>query len=365
MTNDLLYQIAITKIPKVGGVTARTLISYCGGVEAVFKTKKKALLKIPTIGETIANNIINQKILKEAEKEINFIDKYKIQPVFYLDKNYPSRLKNYNDAPLMLFYKGTSDLNHPRIVGIVGTRKPTERGKAICQEIVADLKKYNVLIISGLAYGIDITAHRKSVDLGIETIGTLGHGLDRIYPSTHKPTAERMVKCGGLLTEFTSGTEPLHTNFPARNRIIAGLADALIVVETAYKGGSMITANMANSYNKDVFAIPGRVRDEYSVGCNNLIKSHRANLMQSVKDVNYIMRWEVEDEQKNKQRTLFVELNEIEQKIVDFLRQEESIAIDVLAAKMQLSPSILSMNLLNLEFQNLIKTLPGKRYMLL
>ncbi|MGB1120828.1 MAG: DNA-processing protein DprA [Saprospiraceae bacterium] len=364
MSNDLIYRIAISKIPKVGAVTARTLIGYCGSVENVFRAKKKDLLKIPNIGETIARNILSQDVLRQAAAEIEFIEKYKIQPIFYLDKNYPARLKHYNDAPLMLFYKGTSDLNHVRIVGIVGTRKPSERGKAICEEIVEDLKPYNVVIISGLAYGIDITAHRKSVDLGIETIGTLGHGLDRIYPAAHKKTAEKMVKCGGLLTEFTSGTQPHHTNFPARNRIIAGLSDVLIVVETARSGGSMITAKMANDYNKDVFAIPGRVKDKKSEGCNLLIKSHRANLMDSVEDIKYIMRWETE-EPKAQQRSLFVELSEIERKIVEALRGKESVPIDDLVFYLKLSPSVLSINLLNLEFQGVIKTLPGKRYMLI
>ena len=364
MTNDLLYRIAISKIPKIGAVLARNLISYCGGVEAVFNSKKKDLLKIPNIGETLANNILNQNVLKAAEDEIKFIEKYKIQPIFYLDKNYPSRLKNYHDAPLMLFYKGNSDLNHARIVGIVGTRQPTERGKAFCEEIVAELQQYNVLIISGLAYGIDITAHKKSVDLGIETIGVLGHGLDRIYPAVHKPTAEKMVKNGGLLTEFTSGTTPHKDNFPARNRIIAGLADALIVVETARSGGSIITAKMANDYNKDVFAVPGRLKDTYSEGCNMLIKTHRANLIESIEDVNYIMRWETNDKIAGKQQALFVELSEIEQKIVAALRNEESVDIDTLAFRTQLSPSILSMNLLNLEFKNMLKALPGKRFML-
>ncbi|MFT6936909.1 MAG: DNA processing protein, partial [Saprospiraceae bacterium] len=320
MSNDLLYRIAISKIPKIGAVLARNLISYCGGVEAVFHTKKKDLLKIPNIGETLASNILNQNVLQEAENEIKFIEKYKIQPIFYLDKNYPGRLKHYHDAPLMLFYKGNADLNHARIVGIVGTRKPTERGKALCEEIVAELQQYNVLIISGLAYGIDVTAHKKSVNLGIETVGVLGHGLDRIYPAAHKSTAEKMVKNGGLLTEFTSGTIPHKDNFPARNRIIAGLADALIVVETARSGGSIITAKIANDYNKDVFAIPGRLKDSYSEGCNMLIKTHRANLMESVADINYIMRWETEDNKQTKQRSLFVELSETEHKIVDILR---------------------------------------------
>jgi DNA processing protein len=364
MSNDLLYRIAISKIPKIGAVLARNLISYCGGVEAVFHTKRKDLIKIPSIGETLANNILNQNVLQEAENEIKFIEKYKIEPIFYLDKNYPGRLKNYHDAPLMLFYKGTSDLNQARIVGIVGTRKPTERGKAFCEEIVMELQQYNVMIISGLAYGIDITAHKKSVDLGMETVGVLGHGLDRIYPAAHKSTAEKMVRNGGLLTEFTSGTTPHKDNFPARNRIIAGLADALIVVETARSGGSIITAKIANDYNKDVFAIPGRLKDQYSEGCNMLIKTHRANLMESVADISYIMQWEINDK-KGKQRSLFVELSEIEQKIVTILTGEESLDIDTLAFRTQLSPSILSMNLLNLEFQNMIKPLPGKRFMLI
>jgi DNA processing protein len=365
MSNDLLYRIAISKIPKIGAVLARNLISYCGGVEAVFRTKRKDLLKIPSIGETLAKNILNQNVLQEAEDEIKFIEKYKIEPIFYLDKNYPSRLKHYHDAPLMLFYKGTSDLNQARIVGIVGTRKPTERGKAFCEEIVTELQQYNVMIISGLAYGIDVTAHKKSVDLGMETVGVLGHGLDRIYPAAHKSTAEKMVRNGGLLTEFTSGTTPHKDNFPARNRIIAGLADALIVVETARSGGSIITAKIANDYNKDVFAIPGRLKDQYSEGCNMLIKTHRANLMESVADISYIMQWETDDKQTGKQRSLFVELSEIEQEIVNVLTAEESLDIDTLAFRTQLPPSILSMNLLNLEFQNMIKTLPGKRYMLI
>jgi DNA processing protein len=365
MSNDLLYRIAISKIPKIGAVLARNLISYCGGVEAVFRTKRKDLLKIPSIGETLAKNILNQNVLQEAEDEIKFIEKYKIEPIFYLDKNYPSRLKHYHDAPLMLFYKGTSDLNQARIVGIVGTRKPTERGKAFCEEIVTELQQYNVMIISGLAYGIDVTAHKKSVDLGMETVGVLGHGLDRIYPAAHKSTAEKMVRNGGLLTEFTSGTTTHKDNFPARNRIIAGLADALIVVETARSGGSIITAKIANNYNKDVFAIPGRLKDQYSEGCNMLIKTHRANLMESVADISYIMQWETDDKQTGKQRSLFVELSEIEQKIVNVLTAEESLDIDTLAFRTQLPPSILSMNLLNLEFQNMIKTLPGKRYMLI
>ncbi len=365
MTDDLLYRIAITKIPKIGAVNARTLISYCGGVEAVFKAKKQTLLKIPSIGEALAKNVLNQDVLKAAEAEMKFIQKNNIQPIFYLDKNYPSRLKNYNDAPLMLFYKGNADLNHHRIVGIIGTRKPTERGKAMCEEIVSELLKYDVMIVSGLAYGIDITAHKKSVELGIENVGVLGHGLDRIYPGSHEATAKKMINCGGLLTEFTSGVMPLRENFPARNRIIAGLADALIVVETARSGGSIITAKIANDYNKDVFAVPGRIKDKFSEGCNMLIKTHRANLMESVADISYIMQWEAKEKQIGKQRSLFVELSVIEQQIVDLLRNEESMDIDTLAFKTQLSPSILSMNILNLEFENVVKMLPGKRYMLI
>ena len=361
---NLLYKIAITKIPLVGAVTAKNLISYCGGVEAVFKANKKALTKIPGIGEQTADNILKQNVLKEAEKEYQFIEKNGIQPIFYLDKNFPRRLKPYNDCPVMLYYKGNADLNANRIIGIVGTRKPSAHGVAACEELVEGLKAYNPVIISGLAYGIDVTAHKKCVDLGIPTIGVLGHGLGQIYPHIHRNTAYEMVENGGLLSEYTSQVGPDREHFPMRNRIVAGLWDALIVVETAARGGSIITAQQANNYNKDVFAIHGRPKDKNSIGCNKLIKEHRANLYESPEDIAYVLHWEYSEKGEPIQKKLFVDLTEKEKIIIDLLQEEDETGIDKLSFKSKIPNSEMASLLLELEFKGMLKTLPGKRYIL-
>lgn len=364
MEENLLYKVAITKIPLVGAVTAKNLISYCGGVEAVFKAKKKALTKIPGIGAQTADNILKQNVLKEAEKELNFIDQNGIQPIFYLDKNFPRRLKPYNDCPVMLYYKGTANLNANRIIGIVGTRKPTVQGIAACEELVEGLKPYNPLIISGLAYGVDVTAHKKCVDIGVPTVGVLGHGLGRIYPASHRNVAHEMTQNGGLLSEYTSQVGPDREHFPMRNRIVAGLCDALIVVETAARGGSMITAQQANNYNKDVFAIPGRVKDKNSIGCNKLIKEHRANLYESPEDIAYVLHWEYAEDGQPVQKKLFVDLTEKEKVIIDLLQEEDEAGIDKLSFKSKIPNSEMASLLLELEFKGMLKTLPGKRYVL-
>lgn len=361
---ELLYQIAITKIPLVGAVTAKNLIGYCGGVQAVFEAKKKELVKIPGIGESIADNIIKQDVLRQAEEELRFIEKNGVQPIFYLDKDYPKRLKHHHDSPLLLFYQGTSNLNLDRTVAIVGTRQPTVQGKIICEEIVEGLRPYKPLIISGLAYGIDITAHQKALDCGLETIGVLGHGLGRIYPASHRRTAQKMISQGGLLSEYTSSVGPDREHFPMRNRIVAALCDALIVIETAKKGGSIITAKLADKYSKDVFAVPGRLRDEKSEGCNHLIKSHKASLIESAEDIAYVLRWEKENGQRVQQQELFVELSEQEKKVIDYLNEAEEAGIDRLTADTSIGNSEMAALLLNLEFKGMVKTLPGKRYVL-
>ena len=362
--SELLYKIAITKIPKVGAVVARNLISYCGGVKAVFEAKKKDLVAIPGIGPQIAQSIVNQKVLREAEEELKFIEKHNIKLLFYLDRDYPTRLKHYNDSPILLFYKGNTQLNHNRIVSIVGTRKPSIHGITLCEDLVEGLKPYGVVVVSGLAYGIDVTAHRKCLKLGIETIGVVAHGLSMIYPSQHRSIAEKMIQQGGLLTEHTSKIGPEKDHFPIRNRIIAGLCDALVVVETAKKGGSMISAAFANNYNKDVFAIPGRIKDAKSKGCNFLIKTHRANLLESVEDIAYIMQWDKEDKKKTVQRQLFVELSEKERFIVNHLRGHEYLSIDRITHIVQLSPSKTAALMLNLELKGVVRVLAGKRYVL-
>ncbi len=363
--SDILYKIAITKIPGIGAVTAKQLIAWCGGVKNVFQASKKDLLNIPGIGQATVKNIQNQEYLQEAKEELIFIQENNIQTLFYLDDNYPKRLTHFNDAPILLYYKGNADLNHPRIVGIVGTRKPTEWGKSYCEKLVEELKAYDVLVISGLAYGVDITAHKKSVEMEIPTIGCLGHGLHMIYPAKHKSVAKKMLTNGGLLTEFTSKQKPDAPHFPMRNRIIAGMSDALIVIETARRGGSMITAEIANHYNKDVFAVPGRISDPNSEGCNLLIKSHKAQLMDSARDIGFIMRWEKEGKKKQgQQRELFIELSEDENKIMETLHQKESEAVDAISYETGFPQSQLAGLLLNLEFKGVIKSLPGKRYMI-
>ncbi len=361
---NLLYKIAITKIPKVGPVTARNLVSYCGGVEAVFQTKKSDLLKIPGIGPDTSARILNKNVLIEAEKELNFVEKNDVQTFFYLDKDYPQRLKPFQDSPVLLYYQGRSDLNHSKIVSIVGTRTPTALGKAICEEIVEGLSVFNVLIVSGLAYGVDVLTHQKCLDFNIPTIGVLGHGLTQIYPSKHKKIADKMIECGGLLTEFSSEISIEREHFPMRNRIIAGMCDALLVIETAQKGGSMISAHMANNYGKDVFAVPGRLNDKFSQGCNHLIKTHKAALIESAEDLGYIMRWDKKSENKSVQKSLFVELSEEEQQIVDLLQNVDDLSIDKLSKETRLNSSKMAEIMLDLEFKGIVKTLPGKRYFL-
>jgi len=363
--NELLYKIAITKIPKVGAVTAKNLISYCGGVQAVFEAKKKELLRVPGIGEQTATNIVGQNVLLAAEKEIAFMEQHNIRSFFYLDDDYPSRLKYYNDAPVMLYYRGTTDLNVQRMVAIVGTRKPTIHGIAACEELVENLKAYGVTIISGLAYGIDVAAHRKCLEQGIDTVGVMGSGLGFIYPAQHRQVAEQMVKQGGLLTEYTHELGPDREHFPARNRIVVGMCDALIVVETARKGGSMISATKAVQYNKEVFAVPGRLRDNLSNGCNHLIRTNQAQLLQQASDIAEVLNWDIQTSPKSKQQSLFVELTPQEQSIISALKGKDHLGLDSLSYATKMSTSQLASLLLDLEFRGVIRSLPGKRYVLM
>jgi DNA processing protein len=292
-------------------------------------------------------------------KELYFIEQHQIQTFFYLEKDYPSRLKHYPDAPLLLYFKGNASLNHLRTVGVIGTREPSFYGKALCEELVEALAPYQAQIISGLAFGVDITAHRAALQSGQETIGVLGNGLQQIYPFHHREIAMRMIDQGGLLTELPSFKGPDREHFPMRNRIVAALSDAVIVVETATKGGSMITARLANDYNKDVFAFPGRVGDPKSEGCNLLIKSHRAHLIEQVEDLVYTLRWEPQTPQ---QTELFVELDEAEKQVVQLVRAKPEISVDELAYEMAHPISQLAPLLLSLEFKGMVRALPGNRY---
>jgi len=364
LSEQLKYQIAITLIPGVGPVLTRNLISYCGGVEAVFNEKEKSLLKIPDIGPITAKAIVMHSVFERAEQECNFITKHSIKPLFFLDSDYPQRLRNCSDAPVILYFKGKTDFNKQRVISIVGTRKASDYGKTICEQLLNDLAALDIIVVSGLAYGIDICAHKAALKNNISTVGVLAHGLDRVYPSAHKSIADKMVDNGGLLSEYISETNPDKENFPTRNRIVAGISDAVVVIEAAHRGGALITAEIANNYNRDVFAVPGRVNDIYSQGCNRLIKTNKAALIESAADLVYILGWELQKEKTKptSQRKLFIELSNDENAIVQLLNEHKQLDVDTLANLGNLPLSKISSALLTLEFSGILKSLPGKRY---
>ncbi len=365
LKENLLFEIGLTLIEGIGDVTAKNLLAYCGSAEAVFNEKKNKLIKIPGVGQINANSIVkSQTVLSRAEEEIRFIEKYNISPLFFTDENYPRRLKSCSDGPVLLYYKGTANLNADKIVAVVGTRRPSEYGKQLTEQLVNDLSGSGALIISGLAYGVDILAHRTALDSGLDTVGVLAHGLDRIYPGSHDKSAKKMLLQGGLLTDFMSKTNPDAVNFPKRNRIVAGLCDALVVVESKRSGGSLITATIGTSYNKDVFAFPGQAGEALSEGGNGLIKQNKATLIENAEDLLYAMQWQDQKKlnQKSKQIPLQIKLNEEEDLVFRQFLNKPSAHLDEICQTTELPVSKVAAILLQLEFSNLVKSKPGKMY---
>ena len=362
MTNRKLYEIALTLIPGIGDVNGKKLVAYCGGAEAVFCEKKKALTQISGIGEATVDAIVSQKVIRRAEEELRFTEKNGIKPLFYLDADYPKRLQHCHDSPMLLYYKGNADLNALKVVGVVGTRNITDYGRYAAEKIVEDLKLDNALIVSGLAYGVDAVAHRAALKYDLATVGVLGHGMQTIYPAENRKLSTNMLEKGGILTECVSGTQPDRENFPKRNRIVAGMVDCLVVVESALKGGAMITAEIANSYDREVFAFPGRVGDIYSEGCNQLIKTNKANLLTGATDLRYVMRWDVETKVVAKQMRMFRDFSEDEKKVMDVFAKNNVVHLDDIIVGTDLSPSKIASVLLSLEFDGVLTALPGKRY---
>jgi DNA processing protein len=354
-------------VPNIGPVQAKILLQHCEP-EEIFHAKKSFLEKLDGIGPVRADSIKKFDGFNRAEDEIKFIEKYKIKPLFLTDEAYPKRLLNCYDSPTMLFYKGTADLNASKIIAIIGTRKHTEYAKQVTEKIVKDISSNNITIISGLAFGVDALAHKAAIKNHLPTVGVLAHGLDQLYPAEHTGLAKDMIKHqGGLLTEFRTKTKPDKHNFPTRNRIVAGMSDATIVIETEIKGGSMITAELANGYNKDVFAIPGKITDSKSTGCNYLIKNNKAMLLSDTEELIEVMGWQDKKSQKTKpksQKQIFIELSSEEKKIIDILKEKESVSIDEINIKSGLSSSTVAAAILNLELQNVIVSLPGKLYQL-
>ncbi len=361
----LIYNIASTLLPGIGDKKGKKLISFFGSAEAMFKSKKSQLQKLPKLNPSALQAVFDPKIFRRAEKELEFIKKNKIQALYFNQKNYPQRLLHCDDAPMMLYFKGNGDINAKKIISIVGTRNATNYGKTCCKKIIEQLQAHKPLIVSGLAFGIDICAHENALINKLDTLACLAHGLDRIYPREHRKTAIEMLNQGGLITEFLSETKPDRENFPKRNRIIAGLADATIVVEAGIKGGALITAEIANSYQRDVFAIPGKIDDEYSKGCNTLIKTHKAALITEGKDIEYLLGWETSKTEVTKQTELFETLCPEENLILQIISENKTISIDKLSLMANFSISKTASALLNLELSGLIKVLPGKQYELI
>ncbi|GAB3992355.1 DNA-processing protein DprA [Spirosoma daeguense] len=369
MSTDSHHQIALTLVPGVGSILVRQLISYCGSATDVFKSPLSRLLKIPGIGEVTARSILKAATLVDAERIGIQLDKLGARSLFYTEKTYPSRLKTLYDAPALLYFRGSSDLNMTRSLGVVGTRQATEYGRRITNEIIEALVPFNVTIISGLAYGIDIAAHRASLMNNLPTIGIMASGLDIVYPNVHQKTAQDMLIQGGLLTESPPGTKPDAHLFPARNRIIAGLSDVVIVVEAAAKGGALITAEYANNYHRDVFAVPGQLTQAFSAGCNKLIRENKAHIYTKPGDIVEALNWDSSEKNtataKNQPSGIFVlptDITDEETQILSLLRQITDLHIDDLSWKSQIPMGRLASLLLNLEFRGFVRSLPGKKY---
>lgn len=366
MHSKSLYELALHLTPGIGNVNIKSLISYFGSAESVLKTPKGKLAKIPGIGTVTASKIHQRSFLTEAEDEIKKAESSSVSIISFTDKHYPNQLKSIPDAPAILFVKGNIDFNSQKTVAVVGTRKATKYGKELTVSIIKELAPYNPIIISGLAYGIDIKAHSEALNQGLNTVAVMASGIDIIYPAAHKAVANDIAMHGALITENKLGTPPDAPRFPARNRIIAGMADATVVIEAAKKGGALITAEIANGYNRDVFALPGNASSKYSEGCNQLIKTNKAHLVTSAKDIAYIMGWDLEESNKSKLPSIDVaSLTPEEQFMVGLLSETSNgLHIDIICIKSQFNTSKVASLLLQLEFQGLVKVLPGKMYAL-
>lgn len=364
--NELFYQLALTLVPNVGDARAKALVNHFGSAKAIFKAKLQDLERVEGTGPLSASSIKAFNDFSLVEQEMAFIEKYKIQTLFLTDPKYPQRLLQCYDSPAMLFYKGTADLNASKMVAIVGTRKCTDYGKDFTDKLVNALEQENAVIVSGLAYGIDAAAHKAALKYKLPTVGTVAHGLNKMYPAAHAELAKDMLKQGGgILTEFFSHTIADVHHFPLRNRIVAGMCDATIVIESEINGGSMITAKLADGYNRDVFALPGRTTDKKSSGCNYLVKHNKAMLLTEPDDLLEVMGWKKASTSKpSPQRELFIELTPEEKSIVQLLQEKETVHIDEINLRSDFSSSITAATILNLELKHVVASLPGKLYKL-
>lgn len=362
-TNELIAVLRLQNIPNIGDVNAKKLIAHCGSPSAIFDDKLQTLLKIDGIGTYTLKGLRDSEHIEAAEQEFQYIQDNHIDYTYFMDVDYPNYLKHCIDSPILLFKRGNIDFEGRKTISIVGTRNITSYGLAFCEKLVDELAPLNPVIISGFAYGVDICAHKSAIKYGLQTIGCLAHGLNQIYPKVHSKYSMEVEKNGGFMTEFWSSSKPDRENFLKRNRIIAGMSEATIVIESAEKGGSLVTADIANSYSRDVFAVPGRAKDKFSVGCNNLIKQQKAHMLTSAADLVYLLNWELEEkETKPVQKQLFVELDKTEEYIYSYLQKEGKQLLDGIALNCNLPVYKVSSTLLNMEMKGVIRPLPGKLF---
>ncbi len=363
LEEDLLYVLALQRAKGIGDINAKKLLAHCGSAKEVFKEKRRNIEKIFGFGKLSVQYLFDSNNLKEAEVALKYIQENAIETLYFTDNNYPERLKHCIDGPILLFKEGNIDLNAGPIISIVGTRQITSYGRDFCEKLISDLTAYNPIIVSGFAYGVDICAHKAALKNNLQTIGVLAHGFEEVYPKIHKKYISEMHKNGGFLTEFWQNDQPLRENFLKRNRIVAGMSEATIIIESAEKGGSLVTADIANSYSRDVFAVPGRSTDIYSKGCNDLIKNNKAAILTSAKDLIDMLNWESPlNVKKSIQKQLFVELTENEQLIYNFLTHNGKELIDLISLNCKLPIHQTTSLLFNLEMKGMIKPLPGKLY---
>ena len=363
LEEDLLYVLALQHAKGIGDINAKKLISHCGSAKNVFKEKKQTLKKINGIGTFKIKNLFDEINLKAAEKELDYILKNNVEFLYFLDENYPFKLQHCIDAPILLFKKGAFNLKNQPVISIVGTRNITSYGRDFCEKLLNDLKPYNPVIVSGFAYGVDICAHKTAIKNNLQTVGVLAHGLEEVYPKTHKKYMTSMCENGGFLTDFWHDEKIIRENFLKRNRIVAGISEATIIIESAEKGGSLVTADIANSYHRDVFAVPGRTTDTYSKGCNELIKNNKAAILTSANDLIEMLNLKMVDESpKVIQKQLFVELTSDEQLVYDFLLNNGKELMDIISLHCNLPVHQIATILFQMEMKGVVKPLPGKLF---
>jgi DNA processing protein len=360
---EILAVLRLQSTKSVGDILAKKLIVTVGSAAQIFTEKKHHLQKIHGVGHQTVQHLFDESNLRNAQREWEHINKNKVQYAYFLEDNYPKNLQHCIDAPILLFYDGNINLDQKNIISIVGTRNMTRYGREFCEQLIEELTPYNPIIVSGFAYGVDICAHKAAIKNKLQTIAVLAHGLEVTYPKVHKRYIHQMNEHGGFLTEFFHDETPLRENFLKRNRIVAGISQATVIIESAQKGGSLVTADIANSYDRDVFAVPGRIHDAMSYGCNDLIRKNKAHLLQSAEDVVQMLNWDLEQEQKKPvQKTLWVELTEDEEKVFRYLSENGSQLLDLIALETQIPVYQIATILLQMELKGVIRPLPGKLF---